>query len=223
LSDLPLKTGFWTDRKAKVKAEAEAEERAALADAETAERAAQEEKSDEDLLQELGLPDPDTLKLGDDVKGFMSKAVPDRLRRRALRQLWTLNPVLANVDGLVDYGQDFTDSAMAVENLQTAYQVGKGMLGHVQEMARQAEEKLAALEGEEQPETDVSADAADASSHDTQDAPAGEESAVETRISDTTTENSATDASPEISEVVAPARRRMRFHYNNTSPSEAVA
>ena len=29
---------------------------------------------------------------------------------------------------------------MVVENMQTAYQVGKGMLKHVQEMARQAEE-----------------------------------------------------------------------------------
>ena len=42
---------------------------------------------------------------------------------------------------LVDYGEDFTDAAMAVENIQTAYQVGKGMLKHVQEMARQAEER----------------------------------------------------------------------------------
>lgn len=42
---------------------------------------------------------------------------------------------------LVDYGEDFTDAAMAVENIQTAYQVGKGMLKHVEEMARQAEER----------------------------------------------------------------------------------
>jgi hypothetical protein len=49
---------------------------------------------------------------------------------------------------LVDYGEDFTDSAMVVENMQTAYQVGKGMLKHVQEMARQAEE----LENPSEPE-----------------------------------------------------------------------
>ena len=49
--------------------------------------------------------------------------------------------MLANVDMLVDYGEDFTDKAMVVENMQTAYQVGKGMLKHVQEMARQAEER----------------------------------------------------------------------------------
>ena len=79
--------------------------------------------------------------MGDDFSVFMSKAVPDRIRRRALRTLWRSNPVLANVDMLVDYGDDFTDAAMAVENIQTAYQVGKGMLKHVQEMARQAEER----------------------------------------------------------------------------------
>ena len=99
-----------------------------------------EEKSDEDLLLELNLPDPDAMEMGDDFSVFMSKAVPDRIRRRALRTLWRSNPVLANVDMLVDYGEDFTDSAMVVENMQTAYQVGKGMLKHVQEMARQAEE-----------------------------------------------------------------------------------
>lgn len=46
---------------------------------------------------------------------------------------------MANVDGLVDYGEDFTDAAMVVENLQTAYQVGKGMLAHVEAMAAKAE------------------------------------------------------------------------------------
>ena len=47
--------------------------------------------------------------------------------------------MLANVDGLVDYGEDYTDAACVIEGLQTAYQVGKGMLAHVEEMARQAE------------------------------------------------------------------------------------
>jgi hypothetical protein len=73
----------------------------------------------------------------------MSKAVPDRLRRRALRRLWLANPALANLDGLLDYGEDFTDSATVIENMQTAYQVGKGMTEHVLEMVRQAEEEAA--------------------------------------------------------------------------------
>jgi hypothetical protein len=83
------------------------------------------------------------MKMGDDFSAFMSKAVPDRLRRRALRRLWLANPALANLDGLLDYGEDFTDSATVIENLQTAYQVGKGMTEHVLEMVRQAEAKAA--------------------------------------------------------------------------------
>ncbi len=139
---------FWARRKAAVKAEEHAEARAVEEQTIADERRALEEKSDEEILAELNLPDPDTLQLGDDVRGFMGHAVPDRLRRRALRQLWKLNPVLANVDGLVDYGEDFTDAALVVENLQTAYQVGKGMLAHVEEMARQAEAKDAEAEAE---------------------------------------------------------------------------
>ena len=146
-------TDFWSRRKAGVEtAETialqikDAEETAAL-------QAEQAEKTDEELLLELDLPNPDDMKMGDDFSAFMSKAVPDRLRRRALRRLWLANPALANLDGLLDYGEDFTDSATVVENLQTAYQVGKGMTEHVLEMVRQAEaeaaEQRAAAEADE--------------------------------------------------------------------------
>jgi len=132
---------FWARRKAKVEAEILAEQAAVEQLVLAEQNVMLEEKTDAELLEELDLPDPDTLVMGDDFSVFMSKAVPDRIRRRALRILWRSNPVLANVDMLVDYGEDFTDAAMAVENIQTAYQVGKGMLKHVQEMARQAEER----------------------------------------------------------------------------------
>ena len=141
--------GFWSKRRAGVAAEAEAEQAAADAQALAADHAALEEKTDAELLAELDLPDPDTLEMGDDFSAFMAKAVPDRIRRRALRTLWRSNPVLANVDMLVDYGEDFTDSATVVENMQTAYQVGKGMLKHVEEMARQAEARENPPEPEE--------------------------------------------------------------------------
>ncbi|WP_347827882.1 DUF3306 domain-containing protein [uncultured Planktomarina sp.] len=132
---------FWARRKAKVEVESLAEQASVEQLALAEQHAALEEKTDAELLEELDLPDPDTMEMGDDFSVFMSKTVPDRIRRRALRTLWRSNPVLANVDMLVDYGDDFTDAAMAVENIQTAYQVGKGMLKHVQEMARQAEER----------------------------------------------------------------------------------
>ena len=89
------------------------------------------EKSDEEILEELGLPDPDLLKEGDDFSAFMNGAVPTRLRNRALRKLWLSNPALANLDELLDYGEDFTDSAKVIQNMQTAYQVGKGWLQDV--------------------------------------------------------------------------------------------
>ena len=132
---------FWARRRADVAAEAKAEQAALEAQVLAEEHAALEELSEAEMLAELDLPDPDTMVQGDDFSVFMAKAVPDQIRRRALRTLWRSNPVLANVDMLVDYGEDFTDAAMAVENIQTAYQVGKGMLKHVEEMARQAEER----------------------------------------------------------------------------------
>lgn len=102
---------------------------------------AEDERSDAEILSELGLPDPETLKPGDDVKAFMASAVPARIRNRVLRKLWVSNPVLANLDRLVDYDDDFTDAAMVPEVLNTAYKVGRGWL--------EAEDETAAPEAEE--------------------------------------------------------------------------
>ena len=44
--------------------------------------------------------------------------------------------MLANLDGLVDYDDDFTDAATCVPNLQTTYQVGKGLLAHIEHIAK---------------------------------------------------------------------------------------
>ncbi|MGC1504463.1 MAG: DUF3306 domain-containing protein [Sulfitobacter sp.] len=146
---------FWVRRKAAVQAEEQAAKAALEHQALQEQHLALEESSDAEILAELNLPDPDLLKMGDDFSAFMAKAVPDRIRRRALRMLWRSNPVLANVDMLVDYGEDFTDAATVVENMQTAYQVGKGMLKHLEEMARQADEREHPPEAiEEQPEAE---------------------------------------------------------------------
>ena len=136
-------TDFWSRRKAGVEAEAQVAVQVQQAKEVAVLKADQAEKTDMELLEEMGLPDPDCMKMGDDFSAFMAKAVPDRLRRRALRRLWLANPALANLDGLLDYGEDFTDSATVIENMQTAYQVGKGMTEHVLEMVRQAEEEAA--------------------------------------------------------------------------------
>lgn len=123
---------FWSRRKAAV-AEAEAAEAKARAEAEIAEREARlEEKTDEEILQELGLKDPEELQAGDDFAAFLKAAVPDRIRRRALRKLWLSNPALANLDNLVEYGEDYTDAATVVENLQSAIRLGRGALEQVE-------------------------------------------------------------------------------------------
>lgn len=92
------------------------------------ENAEEDTRTEAEILDELGLRDPDEMEPGDDFSGFMASGVPERLRNRALRKLWLTNPVLANLDELVDYGEDFTDAATVVENLATAYRVGKGFL-----------------------------------------------------------------------------------------------
>ena len=156
----PEKTGgdFWSRRKAAVR-EAEAKETAeAQAEATTALQVETEEKTDEQILEELGLPDPDDMKEGDDFSAFLAAAVPQNLRRRALRRLWAVNPVLANLDGLIEYGEDYTDKATVIENLQTTYQVGKGMLEHVMKLAEAEKEAEAGESMEETAESDEDSD-----------------------------------------------------------------
>ena len=183
---------FWRRRKAAVRAE----EDAALVMAEVQNREdAVAEKDDATLLAELGLPDPETLEAGDDIRAFMAKAVPEHLRRMALRRLWKVNPVLANVDGLVEYGEDFTDSATVVENLQTTYQVGKGMLSHIKAMARETDVE----EIEETPEEIVA------------------ETEVEPEPAPTM-EAESTERPAEVIEDRQP--RRMRFRFTEATPQE---
>ena len=80
------------------------------------------------MLEKYGLPDPDTIELGTDITGCMRKEIPDLLRRRALRVLWKSNPVLAVLDGLNDYDEDFTDAGTAVSGAKTLYKVGQGLI-----------------------------------------------------------------------------------------------
>ncbi len=53
------------------------------------------------------LPDIDGLDKDSDFTPFMADGVPEELKRLALRKLWLSDPVLANLDGLNDYDEDF--------------------------------------------------------------------------------------------------------------------
>jgi len=129
----------WSRRRAAVAAEAEAEDRAARDLALREEQAALAKKTDEEILEDLDLPDPESLGPGDDFRGFMSRTVPEHIRRRALRKLWRSNPVLACVDGLNDYDDDYLTGSVGQGVINTTYQVGKGMLAQILEVDRDSD------------------------------------------------------------------------------------
>ncbi|MCK5445116.1 MAG: DUF3306 domain-containing protein, partial [Rhodospirillaceae bacterium] len=54
------------------------------------------------------LPDIETLDENSDYTPFLGDKVPEKLARMALRKLWLSDPVLANIDGLNDYDDDFS-------------------------------------------------------------------------------------------------------------------
>lgn len=154
---------FWSRRREAVAAETQAETLAREQEELAVEQAQLEERSDEEILAELDLPLPEEMETTDQVQALLKSTVPQRLRTRALRRLWRLNPVLANVDGLVDYGEDYTDAALVVENMQTLYKVGKGMFDKVEEAKAEAKAKLAkAAAAEAEAEAEEAAKAADA-------------------------------------------------------------
>ena len=92
---------------------------------------------EQELLEKYGLPDPESIELGTDITGFMRKEIPELLRRKALRALWRSNPVLAVLDGLNDYDEDFTDAGLTVKGAKSLYKVGQGMIDKTKKLDRQ--------------------------------------------------------------------------------------
>lgn len=115
----------------------------------------EDQLSDSELLERYELPDPENLTVADDVSVFMRSGVPTRLRNLALRRMWKLHPVLANLDGLVEYNDDYTDAATVIPNLKTTYQVGRGAAAYLQDALEKA--KLLG-EPEESEDTRIDAD-----------------------------------------------------------------
>ena len=88
-----------------------------------------------ELLEKYGLPDPENIELGTDITGFMRKEIPEFLRRKALRGLWKSNPVLAVLDGLNDYDEDYTLASTAGQTVKTLYKVGEGLVDKAKKAA----------------------------------------------------------------------------------------
>jgi hypothetical protein len=201
-----MRLDAWSRRKAAVAAEAEAE----LAHEEAVAAEELDARDDQDILDELDLPAPETIDSPDDIREFLNAPVSKGLKTRAWRRLWRLNPVYARLDGLVDYGEDFTDAATVVENLQTAYQVGKGMLSHIEAMAEAEAAKEEGDAAEGVPDLLVDApedeDATVLASHEEPEAVAVEEpEALEDEV-----------------EVLMPVRRRMVFAFDGESASQQI-
>lgn len=80
--------------------------------------------------------DLDSLDACSDFSIFLRRGVPRALRTRALRKLWSTDPVLANLDGLNDYEQ--TDVQRPSGAVKSLWQAGEGY-------ARQAGDALQGL------------------------------------------------------------------------------
>lgn len=110
------------------------------ADAETAPAAREAPLEERSGPEPPPLPDPDTLDAASDLRPFLQPGVPAELKRRALRRMWKVNPIIATPDGLDDYYvvNDFSDASTAVADLRTLYRVGRGMLASAEEEGTEA-------------------------------------------------------------------------------------
>jgi hypothetical protein len=95
-------------------------------------------ETEAELLARLGLRHPDEMTRGDDFAAFLRAEVPRHLRTLALRRLWRSDPAFACLDGLNDYDGDFTGGGVQAGTLRTSYEVGRGILRKVAEVAEDA-------------------------------------------------------------------------------------
>lgn len=116
------------------------------------ETAAPEESTEGGRLTEeeivASLPDIETLEEVSDFTPFLRDGVPELLKRQALRRLWRVNPVFAEIDGLAEYAEDYTEAASALAEVKTAYKVGRGYLDRDSEDEATAEAPPEADAGE---------------------------------------------------------------------------
>ena len=78
-----------------------------------------------------------SLDFASDYRRFMANAVPDHVRNRALRQLWSSSDLIAEPDELDEFREDFRDEAKAIPAAlaRSAYRIGRGFIDDEPEMA----------------------------------------------------------------------------------------
>ena len=73
------------------------------------------------------LPPIETLDSKSDFTPFLKKGVSHLLKRAALRKLWKTDPILANLDGLNDYDEDFVRMS-AGKIVKSAYTISQNFI-----------------------------------------------------------------------------------------------
>lgn len=124
----------------------------------------------EEVATPSELPPIDSLTKDSDYTAFLRQGVPPELRRDALRTLWRSDPVFANLDGLLEYGEDYGAKFRTPGVVATIYRVGKGMVdasvGESEEQEKLADDAAATAT---ETKTDSPTDTADAKEADDTD------------------------------------------------------
>ncbi|MGH6903908.1 MAG: DUF3306 domain-containing protein [Geminicoccaceae bacterium] len=80
------------------------------------------------------LPDIESLDARSDFTVFMRPGVPEHLRTLALRKLWRSDPIFSKLDGLVEYGEDYTIQSWPKGVIKTAYRIGRGFMDELEKL-----------------------------------------------------------------------------------------
>ncbi|KAB2912845.1 MAG: GNAT family N-acetyltransferase [Hyphomicrobiaceae bacterium] len=99
--------------------------------------------------------DFDALDMQSDYKRFLEPGVPDSIKYKALRKLWSSDPIFTAIEPFQEYAGDFTDQAVAVPGgtLQTAYRIGRGFMTDGEVAAGEKPGNPETAGGGERPET----------------------------------------------------------------------
>lgn len=177
---------------------------------EETELAVNETLSEQELLEKYNLPDPASIEIGTDITGFMRREIPEFLRRKALRSLWKSNPVLAVLDGLNDYDEDYTLASTAGQTVTSLYRVGEGLVDRAKKAAEVVEEPVQSLA---QSPTEESEPAESASANTADSEPRLEQDERE-ELTDLSATRMAQTEREQVEEAAEPRfRPRMRFDY----------
>lgn len=84
--------------------------------------------------------DLEKVEYGFDFSIFMKRGVPDLLRKKALQKFFNSNPVLANLDGLNDYDEDYNNPLHMV--YKSTWDVARGFLTENEKLLQQATGRL---------------------------------------------------------------------------------